>query len=120
VPDKINLADKLAQFSDHWNPRIIAAYNGNEVRIVKAKGKFTWHHHDDTDECFIVIKGKLCMHLRDGDKEICPGEMIVIPRGVEHYTSAEEECQVMVIVGQGTTNTGNVNGELTRSTLERI
>jgi mannose-6-phosphate isomerase-like protein (cupin superfamily) len=120
VPDKINLADKLAQFSDHWNPRIIAAYNGSEVRIVKAKGQFTWHHHDDTDECFIVLKGRLCMHLRDGDKVLNPGEMIVIPKGVEHYTSAKEECHVMVIVEQGTINTGNVDGGFTRPTLERI
>ena len=120
MPAKINLSEKLAQFSDYWNLRIIAGYNGNEIRVSKVNGEFVWHRHDDTDECFIVIKGQLRMRLRDGDQILNAGEMIVIPRGVEHCPSSDEECQVLVIDRDGTKNTGDVESEFTRAALDRI
>lgn len=120
MPAKINFAEKLSQFSDHWNPRIIAAYNGNDFRVVKIQGEFVWHCHDETDECFVVLKGQLRMGLRDGDQVLNPGEMIVIPKGVEHCPSAAEECHVLVVDREGTKNTGNVDSDLTRQQLERI
>ena len=120
TPATINLADKLAQFSDHWNPRIAAKYNGNEVRLAKLKGDFTWHSHAETDELFLVLEGALDIEFRDGVQHLGKGEMIVVPKGVEHRPFCEEECQVMVLDREGESNTGVNPSERTRETLEAI
>jgi mannose-6-phosphate isomerase-like protein (cupin superfamily) len=103
----INLAEKLAGFANHWSPKIIAAYNGNDVMVVKVKGEFTWHSHPDTDDFFLVLKGRLTIKLRDGDVHLTPGEMFVVPKGVEHCPMAEEECHLLLIEPRGTPNTGD-------------
>jgi mannose-6-phosphate isomerase-like protein (cupin superfamily) len=103
----INLAGKLSKFSDHWSPKIVAAYNGNDVMVVKVKGEFTWHSHPDTDDFFLVLKGRLIIKLRDGDVHLGPGEMFVVPKGVEHCPVAEEECHLLLIEPRGTPNTGD-------------
>ncbi len=88
--EKVNIADKLSQIDDHWNPRVAAELNGQQVKLVKVKGPFVWHHHDDEDELFYVVKGRLRMEFRDRAVELDPGELIVVPRGVEHRPVAEE------------------------------
>ena len=121
APKKINLAEKLGTFSDHWNPRIVGTYNGNEVRVAKVEGEFVWHSHADTDELFLVLKGELTMHFRDRIEVLKPGEFIVVPRGTEHKPAANGECQMMVMDAEGTSNTGEVKDDnLTRAKLERI
>lgn len=121
TPSKVNLAEKLAKFSDHWNPRIVGSYNGNELRVVKVEGEFVWHSHADTDEVFLVLSGELTMLFRDRTEVLKAGEMIVVPRGVEHKPTAKGECQLLTIDAEGTSNTGEVtSSELTRATLERI
>ena len=121
TPRKINLAEKLGTFSDHWNPRIVGAYNGNDVRVAKVEGEFVWHSHADTDELFLVLKGELTMHFRDRTEVLKPGEFIVVPRGTEHKPAATGECQMMVMDAEGTSNTGEVkDANLTRATLEKI
>jgi mannose-6-phosphate isomerase-like protein (cupin superfamily) len=120
MTDKISITEKLAQFSDHWNPRIIAELNGQHVKIAKIKGEFVWHHHENEDELFWVIEGKLRMDFRDKSVTLEPGEILVVPRGVEHRPVAEEECAIMMFEPAGTLNTGNVQNERTRDTLERI
>ena len=103
----IRLADKLAQFSDHWKPRIVADYNGNDIMVVKLQGEFTWHSHADTDDFFLVLKGKLTIRLRDGDVTLGPGELYVVPKGVEHCPVAEEEVHLLLMEPRGTPNTGD-------------
>jgi len=103
----INLAEKLATFSEHYKPRTVGEFNGHDLMVVKVKGPFTWHKHDDTDDFFLVLKGRLVIQLRDGDVHLGPGEMFVVPRGVEHCPMAEEEAQVLLIEPRGTPNTGN-------------
>lgn len=120
MTDRISITEKLAQFSDHWNPRIIAELNGQHVKIAKIKGEFVWHHHENEDELFWVIEGKLRMDFRDKSVTLEPGEILVVPRGVEHRPVAEEECAIMMFEPAGTLNTGNVQNERTRDTLERI
>ena len=118
---KINLADKLATFSDYWNPRIVGNYNGNELRVVKLKGEFVWHSHADTDELFLVLAGELTMHFRDRTEVLEPGELIVVPRGTEHKPVAVRECHLLLIDADGTVNTGEVaDSNLTRAALEKI
>ena len=109
----INLAEKLAAFTEHWQPRVVAEYNGNDVMVVKVKGEFTWHKHDDTDDFFLVLKGRLVIQLRDGDVTLGPGELFVVPKGVEHCPKAEEETHVLLIEPRGTPNTGDAGGALT-------
>ena len=109
----INLADKLAKFSDLWSPKIIAQMNDYHLKLVKIKGEFIWHDHPETDEVFIVIQGKMMIHFRDESVELIEGEMFVVPSGVEHKPSAREECQIMLIEPAGTANTGEAGGELT-------
>ena len=118
--EKINLDQKLSLFSDHWNPRIVGELNGQHVKLVKLKGEFVWHHHDHEDELFYVVKGKLRMEFRDKIVEIEPGEMIVVPRGVEHKPVAVEEVHVMLFEPATTLNTGNVENERTRKELETL
>ncbi len=109
----INLDQKFAKFSDHWSPRIIARVNGFHVKAAKLKGAFVWHAHEDTDELFLVHRGRLTIHLRDGAVRLGPGEMYVVPRGVEHKPEAEDECQILLIEPAGTVNTGTAGGALT-------
>lgn len=117
---KTNLREKLATFSDHWNPRIAAELNGQHVKLVKFQGPFDWHHHENEDELFLVVKGRFRMELRDGDVELEEGEMLVVPRCVEHRPVAEEEVHVLLFEPASTVNTGNVESERTRRQLERI
>ncbi|MEQ1597632.1 MAG: cupin domain-containing protein [Casimicrobium sp.] len=120
APDVITLKDKLAAFSDHWNPRIVGRYNGNELRIAKVQGDFTWHSHGDTDELFLVIAGELSIEFRDGVRRLGPGEMIVVPRGTEHRPFAERECQILLIDREGESNTGLNPSELARRKLDEL
>ena len=119
----VNLREKFAQFSDHWNPRLLAELNGQQVKLVKFQGEFTWHRHDQEDELFLVIDGEFTMRLRaehGGDRVVCTGEFVVIPRGVEHCPSAEREVQVMLFEPASTLNTGDAVDPRTRRTLETL
>ena len=107
VPQSVNLADKLAQFDEHWSPRTVAAFNGHDVMVVKVKGEFVWHHHDDTDDFFLVLSGRLTIRLREGDVTLGPGELFVVPVGVEHQPYAAEEAELLLIEPTGTANTGD-------------
>lgn len=118
--NKINLEEKLNLFSEHWSPKIVADLNDQEIKVVKIKGEFVWHHHDDTDEMFFVIKGKLIMKLRDKDITLRPGEFIVIPKGIEHKPVCDEEVHLLLIEKNNTLNTGNVTDEKTAAVCERI
>ncbi len=118
--DKINIAEKLSLFSDHWNPRIVAELNGQHVKLVKFQGEFVWHKHDDEDEMFLVVKGQFKMELRDKVLLINENEFIVIPKGVEHRPVAEHEVCVMLFEPATTLNTGDRQSELTKEKLERI
>jgi mannose-6-phosphate isomerase-like protein (cupin superfamily) len=111
--DKINLSEKFGLFSEHWSPRIVAELNDSHVKVVKLHGEFVWHHHDNEDELFFVIKGRLLMKLHEGDIWVDEGEMIVIPKGVEHMPVADQEVWVMLIEPKSTLNTGNVQNERT-------
>ena len=107
-PTKVNLTEKFARFDDHWVPRIAARYNGNEIRLAKASGDFQWHSHPDTDELFIVIEGTLRMEFRDRVETLGPGELIVVPRGVEHFPQVPEgEAKLIIIDPADTANTGD-------------
>ena len=108
----INLEDKLAKFSEHWSPKIISTYNGNDVMVVKIKGEFVWHSHPDTDDFFLVLKGRLRINLRDpagleSQVELNPGELYIVPRGVEHRPLAVDEVHLLLIEPAGTPNTGD-------------
>ncbi|MCA1597542.1 MAG: cupin domain-containing protein [Chloroflexi bacterium] len=105
--DKVTLADKLAQFSEHWSPQTVAQFNNNDIMVVKARGEFVWHKHDDTDDFFLVLKGRLTVRLRDRTVILGPGELLVVPRGVEHQPFAEEEVELLLIEPTGTPNTGD-------------
>ena len=103
----INLADKLATFSEHFKPRTVGVFNGHDLMVAKLKGPFHWHKHDDTDDFFLVLKGRLTIQLRDGEVHLAPGEMYVVPKGVEHRPVAEEEVHILLIEPTGTPNTGD-------------
>ena len=118
--EKVNLAEKFSLFSDHWNPRIVGELNGQHVKLVKFKGDFVWHKHDNEDELFLVVKGRFMMEYRDRKIAVNEGEFLVVPRGVEHRPVAAEEVWVMLFEPAGTLNTGDAAGELTRQTLERL
>ena len=108
MTDKVNLAEKLASFSDHWAPRIVARYNDNEVRLVKVEGEFIWHQHDDTDELFLVIEGALDIELRDRTVHLQPGELFVVRRGTEHRpVSRSGETKLLLIDPRDMPNTGD-------------
>ncbi len=106
--NKINLAEKLAQITEHWRPRVIGELNGQEVKLVKFRGEFVWHHHDDADELFLGVKGRFTVEFRDGRFELGPGEMIIVPRGTEHRTLADQEAEVLIFEPMDVRNTGNV------------
>lgn len=103
----IKLEDKLGLFEDHWAPRTVAKFNGHAVMVVKVMGEFVWHKHDDTDDFFLVLKGRLTLHLRDRTVVLMPGELFIVPKGVEHLPAAEEETHLLLIEPIGTPNTGN-------------
>ena len=108
MTDTINLAARLASFAEHWSPRTVARFNDLDVMVVKVKGEFIWHKHDDTDDFFLVLQGKLDIMLRDRTVSLGPGEMFVVPKGVEHCPLAHEETHLLLIEPTGTPNTGNV------------
>ena len=120
----INLNEKLSLFHDYWNPRIVGELNGQYVKLVKFQGPFTWHYHENEDELFMVVKGRFKMEYRDAASEkstwINEGELIIVPRGMEHRPVADEECHVLLFEPVSTLNTGNVEHELTRTELSRI
>ena len=116
----INLKEKFASFSEHWSPRIAAELNGQQVKLAKIRGEFVWHHHDHEDELFFVVSGRLRMEFRDRAVEVGPGEMIVVPRGVEHRPVAEVETEMVLFEPAGTLNTGNVENERTKRVLGRV
>jgi mannose-6-phosphate isomerase-like protein (cupin superfamily) len=103
----IRLSEKLAAFSEHWSPKIVERFNGHDVMVVKVKGEFVWHSHDDTDDFFMVIKGRLTIQLRDGDVHLGPGDLYIVPKGVEHRPVADEEVHMLLIEPIGTPNTGD-------------
>lgn len=108
-PTKINLAEKFAQFDEHWAPKIIARYNDNEIRLVKTAGEWVWHKHDETDELFLILSGEFDMDFRDGTVTVGPGELLVVPRGTEHRPAARRgEVSLLLIDPDGTPNTGDV------------
>ncbi len=108
MADKVNLAEKLASFSDHWAPRIVARYNDNEVRLVKVEGEFIWHSHEESDELFLILEGVLDMELRDRTIRLRPGELFVVPRGTEHRPCARKgEVKLLLIDPKDMPNTGD-------------
>lgn len=111
--EAIDLADKLASFSEHWSPKVVARLNDYEVKVVKLQGEFTWHSHADTDELFFVIDGELIIQMRDGDVSIHAGQLFVVPRGVEHCPIADGEVHAMLVEPTGVVNTGDAGGPLT-------
>ena len=113
APAVINFAEKLTGFSEHWSPRVIAEMNDYQFKLAKLQGDFVWHRHDDTDEVFVVIGGRLRIDFRDGEAVLGPGEMIVVSRGVEHRPHADAECQVLLVEPRGVVNTGDAGGALT-------
>jgi mannose-6-phosphate isomerase-like protein (cupin superfamily) len=112
--DKVIVNEKLNLIKKHWDPKIAGELNGQHIKLVKFKGDFVWHRHDNEDEMFYVIKGNFTMKLRDGDIELSENEFIIIPKGVEHCPSAKEEVSVLLFEPAGTLNTGNVSGKLTK------
>lgn len=108
MEDKVSLRDKLTSFRDHWQPRTIATLNDYDVMVVKVKGEFVWHKHDDTDDFFLVLAGQLDVEMRDKTVTLVPGDVYVVPRGVEHRPVAREEAHLLLIEPTGTPNTGNV------------
>lgn len=124
VLEKVNLAQKFSLFTEHYSPKIVGEINDAYVKVVKLQGDFMWHHHDNEDELFFVVKGELRMQVRENGAEreivIRPGEFIIIPRGVEHLPSADEETHVMLLEPKTTLNTGNVENERTVAELQRI
>jgi mannose-6-phosphate isomerase-like protein (cupin superfamily) len=113
VTDVVDLAAKLAQFTDHWSPKVVARMNDYEIMVVKVQGEFTWHVHDDTDELFLVIDGALTIQLREGDVTLGPGQLYVVPKGVEHCPVAEGEVSALLVEPAGVVNTGDAGGAQT-------
>jgi arsenate reductase len=121
APRVVRLAEKFGKFSDAWSPKVVGEVNGMHVKLVKLRGEFVWHHHDAEDELFLVVAGRLRMQLRDGDRDVGPGQLIIVPRGVEHCPRAlTDEVHVVLLEPKGTLNTGDVKNERTVETLERL
>ncbi len=118
--EKVNLAQKFSLFEDCWSPKIVGEVNDFHVKLAKLEGEFVWHHHDEEDELFLVIQGRLQMRFRDRDVWLEPGEFLIVPRGVEHLPVAPEETHVLLFEPRSTLNTGNVRSERTVEDLERI
>ena len=114
MDDKVNLAEALATFDDAFQPRIVGSFNGHKLQVAKTRGEFVWHTHPDTDDVFLVLKGTLTIQLRDRDVVLYPGELFVVPRGVEHCPRSDEGAEILLIEPQGTVNTGDAEAsELT-------
>jgi mannose-6-phosphate isomerase-like protein (cupin superfamily) len=113
----INLAAKLSTFSEHWQPRVVGQFNGNDLMVVKVKGEFVWHKHDDTDDFFLVLKGRIDIQMREEIVTLGPGEIFVVPKGVEHRPVAVEEAHVLLIEPQGTPNTGSAQTAAARRVI---
>ena len=113
----VNLADKLTKVTDHWSPKIIARYNDNDIMVVKVQGEFVWHSHDDTDDFFLVLSGRLIIKTTHGDVELGPGELHVVPKGVSHCPVAEEETHPLLIEPAGTPNTGDPATAVTKQDI---
>ena len=118
--ESINLAEKLSLFDDHWNPRIIADLNAQHIKLAKLKGEFVWHAHEHEDEAFLILHGSLVLQFRDHNVELTEGDLIVVPRGVEHRPVAQDECHVLLFEPATTVNTGTAGGDRTRVSLDRI
>ena len=118
--EKVNLAEKFSRFQEHWQPKIVGELNESYVKVVKLKGEFVWHHHEQEDELFLVVKGTLRMRFRDREVLVREGEFLIVPRGIEHLPMAEEEVHVVLLEPKTTLNTGNVVNEHTVRELERI
>jgi mannose-6-phosphate isomerase-like protein (cupin superfamily) len=106
--EKVSLAEKFGAFTEHWRPKIVGELNGQEVKVVKFKGEFLWHHHEHEDEMFLVWRGRMRVEFRDRAVELAPGEFLIVPRGIEHRTAADEEAEVVLFEPAATRNTGNV------------
>jgi mannose-6-phosphate isomerase-like protein (cupin superfamily) len=120
TPDKVTLSDKFAQFGEHWTPKVVGELNGQQVKLVKFKGPFVWHHHDLEDELFLVHRGRFRMEFRDRWVDLVAGDFLVVPRGLEHRPVADEEVEVLLFEPANTLNTGNVRNERTVDDLERL
>ncbi|HYG81151.1 MAG TPA: cupin domain-containing protein [Pyrinomonadaceae bacterium] len=118
--EKVNVKEKFSLFEDRWSPKVIGEVNDTYVKAVKLKGEFVWHHHDEEDELFFVVKGSLVIKLRDRDIRLEEGEFVVIPRGVEHLPVADEEAHVLLLEPKSTLNTGNVTNERTVPELQHL
>jgi mannose-6-phosphate isomerase-like protein (cupin superfamily) len=118
--EKVNLREKLDLFAEHWQPKIVGDLNGQHIKLVKFQGTFVWHHHDNEDELFLVVKGRFLMEFRDKNVWLEEGEFVIVPRGVEHRPVADEEAHVLLFEPASTLNTGNVRNERTLPELQRI
>ena len=118
--DPVNLAQKLSEIQEYWTPRIAGELNGQQVKVAKVKGKFVWHHHQNEDELFLVLKGVLKLELRDGTVTLKPGEFFIVPQGVEHRPVAPEEVHLLLFEPASTLNTGNVRDQRTVDRPQRI
>jgi mannose-6-phosphate isomerase-like protein (cupin superfamily) len=118
--DKVNLAQKFSLFAEHWKPKIVGQLNGQLVKLVKFQGPFLWHKHEQEDELFLVVRGRITIRLRDRDVDLAEGEFFIVPRGVEHMPVAEEEAHVLLFEPASTLNTGDVRSQRTVEQLETI
>jgi mannose-6-phosphate isomerase-like protein (cupin superfamily) len=117
--EKVSMADKFDSFQEFWSPKIVGDLNDAYVKLVKVKGEFVWHHHEQEDELFLVVKGRLLIQFRDRDVWLDEGEFLIVPRGMEHKPVAEDEAHILLFEPKATLNTGNVKNERTVSELER-
>lgn len=116
----VNIQEKLSLFTEYWNPKIVGELNDHKVQVVKLKGEFVWHHHENEDELFLVIKGRLIIHFRDRDVEVNEGEFVIIPHPIEHKPEAPEEVHILLIEPKNTLNTGNVTSKHTVKDQEKL
>jgi mannose-6-phosphate isomerase-like protein (cupin superfamily) len=120
VRERVSLAEKFAQFGDHWSPKVVGELNGQHVKLAKFKGAFVWHRHDTEDELFLVHRGRFRMEFRDRSVELAAGDFLIVPRGVDHRPVADEEVEVILFEPVTTLNTGNVRDERTLDSLDRL
>jgi mannose-6-phosphate isomerase-like protein (cupin superfamily) len=118
--EKVNLAEKVSQIEEVYKPKIIAEYNDNKLVLARARGEFVWHKHDDTDDCFLVLKGRLVIQMRDSEVELNEGDLFVVPRGAEHCPKGDPEAEILLIEPIGTVNTGDAEGSELTAEPERI
>ena len=114
MSNKINIKEKFLKFSEHWSPKVIAELNDYQFKLAKIKGEFIWHKHDETDEVFIIIEGKMIIEFRDKKVELMEGDIYVVPKGVDHRPYSKNECKIMLVEPKGVVNTGNSISELTQ------